>query len=288
MKVVVFSEALQFFKMASALAQSLTEDTVGVFTQKVNFTRKLYLVDKVDEDGLVDFLSSTNFDLLVTGNVRRDRAIASRIAGRLKVGFVPDVTSIKVEGNKVSATRLAYSGMATAEVESSTPLVVTVSSFPGEPKEVESEVMRVELKGGKMKVLEVKRSSGGLSLATAQIVVGVGRGIGSKENVSYAQQLASALGGAVAGTRPVCAELGWLPEDVQVGLSGLRIRPKLYLALGISGQPQHIAGIKDSKVVVAVNKDENAPIAENADYFVVGDAVEFCKVFTEKIRKLKG
>lgn len=132
---------------------------------------------------------------------------------------------------------------------------------------------------------ERKTAQQSVSLDKAKIIVSVGRGMGSKDNVKYAEELARLLNGAVGGSRPVTAEMGWLPEDRQIGLSGNKVRPQLYIALGISGQPQHIAGIRDSKVIVAVNKDKNAPISENCDYLVVGDAIEFCKVMIGRLSK---
>jgi len=286
MKIVIFSENPAYLRMAAAIGQSIGGEIIGISAiPDVKFANKLYLIDKIDEDGIVDLITSLSPDLVITGSVRKDRAIAARVAGRLKLPIVPDIVSLKLDGNKAIANRVAYSGMGLVTIEAELPLVVTVIGTQLQPKELEPSVEKVQLKEGRIKVVSKKSTASGANLATAQIVVGVGRGIGSKENVKYAEQLAEALGGVVGGSRPVAAELGWVPEDRQIGLSGLRIRPKLYIALGISGQPQHIAGIRDSKVIVAVNTDKNAPILENADYLVVADAVSFCKAMLKKLGK---
>ncbi|WP_338598195.1 electron transfer flavoprotein subunit alpha/FixB family protein [Sulfolobus tengchongensis] len=286
MKTVVFSENPVFLRMASAVAQSLGGEVIGISNNAdVKVVNKLYVIDKLDEDGIVDLIASLSPDVIITGNVRRDRAIAGRIAGRLKLPIVTDVISFKLEGKKIVADRVAYSGMGVVTVEGELPIVITIANTQLQPKELQPSVEKVQLKEGRVKVVSRKSTSSGSNLSTAQIVVGVGRGIGSKENVKYAEELANALGGVVGGSRPVAAELNWVPEDRQIGLSGLRIRPKLYIALGISGQPQHIAGIRDSKIIVAVNTDKNAPILENADYLVVADAVAFCKAMLNKLGK---
>jgi len=286
MKAVLFSESPVFLKMAAAVAQSFGGEVIGISdNENVKFVNKLYIIDKMDEDGIVDLISSLSPDVILTGNVRRDRAIAGRVAGRLKLPIVTDVVSLKVEDKKITLNRVAYSGMGLVTLESELPIVITIANAQLQPKELQPSVEKVQLKEGRVKIAGKKSTSSGVNLATADIVVGVGRGIGSKENVKYAEELAKALGGAVGGSRPVAAELNWVSEDRQIGLSGLRIRPKLYIALGISGQPQHIAGIRDSKIIVAVNTDKNAPILENADYFIVGNAIDFCKVMLSKLGK---
>lgn len=288
MKIVVFSENPAHYRMASAVAQSLNaEEIIGIAPQPFKFTHRLLLYENANDDGLVELITSLNPDLVITGSVRRDRAVASRVAGRLKIGYVPDGVMVKVNGNKVTVSRTSYSGIALADVETSIPAVITIVGTALQPKEMDTKVEKIQLNPGRVKTVSVRSTSSGANLATADIVIGVGRGIQSKENVKYAEELASVLGGVVGGSRPVAAELNWVPEDRQIGLSGQRIRPKLYIALGISGQPQHIAGIRDSKIIIAVNKDKNAPILEHADYLVVGDAVEFCKVFKEKIEQMK-
>ncbi|TRM77537.1 electron transfer flavoprotein subunit alpha [Sulfolobus sp. B5] len=286
MKIVVYSESPVFLRMGAAVAQSFGGELIGISTsQDAKFFNKLYLIENTNEEGIVDLVVSLTPDVFITGNVRKDRAIAGRVAGRLKLPIITDVLSIKLDGNKAMINRSAYSGMGIAVIETELPLVMTVASTQLQPKQIEPSIEKVKLKEGRIKVIGRKSTSSGANISTADIVVGVGRGIQNKENIKYAEELATALGGVVGGSRPVAAELGWVPEDRQIGLSGLRIRPKLYIALGISGQPQHIAGIRDSKIIVAVNTDKNTPILENADYLIVADAVAFCKAMLKKLGK---
>jgi electron transfer flavoprotein alpha subunit len=130
---------------------------------------------------------------------------------------------------------------------------------------------------------EVKQA---VDLSKADIIVAIGRGIKSKENIALAEKLADALGGDIAASRPIC-DAEWLPIDRQIGSSGQTVSPKLYIALGISGAIQHLVGMKNSGIIVAINKDPEAPIFDIADYGIVGDLFEAVPVLTEEIKKLK-
>jgi electron transfer flavoprotein alpha subunit len=132
-----------------------------------------------------------------------------------------------------------------------------------------------------------RESGGTVDLTTASVIVAVGRGIKEKENLELAASLAGALGGELAASRPVC-DNGWLPIERQVGSSGQTVAPKLYVAIGVSGAIQHLVGMKGSKTVVAINKDEDAPIFEVADYGIVGDLFEIVPALIDEIRKAKG
>ena len=248
MRIVAYSEDLDSLKTAISYFQS--EYVIAVSQKEVNFADEVHLINSVDEEGIAKYIVTLKPDVVITGSSKRDKVIAGLVAGILRIPIVTDV--IELEKNK--AKRVVYSGMGIAEIEFNYPIVLTVSKKSVEVKEKNNpKVIRVEIQQGRVKVLERKTKGGeGADLSNAQIIVSVGRGIGSKENIKYAEELAKALNAALGGSRPVTAELGWLPEDRQIGLSGNKVRPKLYIALGISGQPQHLAGIKDAKVIVAV------------------------------------
>ena len=125
-----------------------------------------------------------------------------------------------------------------------------------------------------------------MDLTQAEIIVSVGRGIKEEKNIALARQLAEALGGEIAASRPIC-DAGWLPMDRQIGSSGQTVAPKLYVALGISGAIQHIVGMKGSRTIVAVNKDSEAPIFEVADIGIVGNLFEVIPPLVEEIKKAK-
>src|SRR5207248_3420033 len=131
-----------------------------------------------------------------------------------------------------------------------------------------------------------KEAKQAVDLTQAEIIVSVGRGIKEQKNIELAKQLAEALGGELAASRPIC-DSGWLPMGRQIGSSGQTVAPKLYLALGISGAIQHIVGMKGARTIVAINKDSNAPIFEIADYGVVGDIFEIMPALTEALEKSK-
>jgi electron transfer flavoprotein alpha subunit len=131
-----------------------------------------------------------------------------------------------------------------------------------------------------------KEAKSAVDLTQAPLIVAIGRGIKAPENIPQAQALANAIGGEIAASRPICDE-GWLPMERQIGSSGQTVAPKLYLALGISGAIQHVVGMKGARTIVAINKDQNAPIFEIADYGVVGDIFEIMPALTEALEKAK-
>jgi electron transfer flavoprotein alpha subunit len=126
-----------------------------------------------------------------------------------------------------------------------------------------------------------------VDLSKADVIVAIGRGIKSKDNIALAEKLAATLGADLAASRPIC-DAEWLPIDRQIGSSGQTVAPKLYIALGISGAIQHLVGMKNSGTIVAINKDPEAPIFDIADYGIVGDLFEAVPVLTEEIKKIKG
>jgi electron transfer flavoprotein alpha subunit len=131
-----------------------------------------------------------------------------------------------------------------------------------------------------------KEAKSAVDLTQAPLIVAIGRGIKAPENIPQAEAVAKALGAEIAASRPICDE-GWLPMERQIGSSGQTVAPKLYLALGISGAIQHVVGMKGARTIVAINKDQNAPIFEIADYGVVGDIFEIMPALTEELQKVK-
>ncbi len=158
-----------------------------------------------------------------------------------------------------------------------------------EPRRSPVETVNVEIPDSvvRTKPEEVfKEAKQAVDLTQAEIIVAVGRGIKEQKNIELAKQLAEALGGELAASRPIC-DSGWLPMDRQIGSSGQTVAPKLYLALGISGAIQHIVGMKGSRSIVAINKDSEAPIFEIADYAVVGSLFDVLPPLIEEIKKVK-
>lgn len=175
------------------------------------------------------------------------------------------------------------------------PCFVSVQAGTFRGDAVEAGSAAVEAFAAKLEAGQIRNKPGELfresaqtvDLSAAPVIVSVGRGIGEQENIGIVEELAAALGAELAASRPIC-DNGWLPMERQVGSSGQTVSPKLYLAVGISGAIQHLVGMKGSKTVIAINKDENAPIFEVADYGVVGDLFEVVPVLTKAVLAAKG
>jgi electron transfer flavoprotein alpha subunit len=221
------------------------------------------------------------------------RDLAPRVAARLEVGALADVVELTLEGDGFVARRPVYSAKAFATVDTSgkRPQVISLrpNVFAAEKAEGSAEVVRLEGLSPNIRALveEVRDTGGGeLDVAEADIIVSGGRGIKGPENFALIRQLAESLGGAVGASRAV-VDAGWIGHDHQVGQTGKVVSPSLYVACGISGAIQHLAGMSSSKVIVAVNKDPDAPIFKIADYGVVGDLFQVIPPMVEEINKLK-
>ncbi len=220
------------------------------------------------------------------------RDLSGRVAARLGWGCLADVTKLVVEGDAVVATRPVYSGKAFATVDSgATPAVVTLrpNVFPAEADSGAAEVEALPPAPGDIRavVKEILAKEGGeLDVAEADVIVSGGRGIKGPENFALIRELAGLLGAAVGASRAV-VDAGWIDHAHQVGQTGKVVAPSLYIACGISGAIQHLAGMSSSKIIVAINKDPDAPIFKVADYGVVGDLFQVVPPLIAEIRKLK-
>ncbi|ALS15659.1 electron transfer flavoprotein subunit alpha/FixB family protein [Clostridium butyricum] len=244
---------------------------------------------------ICDLVNERKPGILFVGATFIGRDLGPRVAARLNTGLTADCTSIdvKVENGDLLATRPAFGGnlMATIACPEHRPQMATVR--PGVFAKVESdgancniEKVNVELTDSdvRTKVLEtVKTAKDIIDISEAKVIVSGGRGVGSKENFALLEELANILGGTVAGSR-AAVEKGWIENAYQVGQTGKTVKPSIYIACGISGAIQHVAGMQDSDMIIAVNKDETAPIMKVADYAIVGDIK---KVLPELIAQAK-
>jgi electron transfer flavoprotein alpha subunit len=232
-------------------------------------------------------------EIVLIGSNKNGKELAGRLAAKLDAGCVMDCTKVYMHDKKLTTERIVYSGNAIAvEQFTSAPQIVTVPSkvFDPLPKNPhhKGEIVKKKIDGehSPSKILKVQEmKSEGVNVEDAQIIVSCGRGFKKKEDIRLVSELADVLKGRTVGcSRPIAADLKWLSEDHWIGLSGHKVKPKLYVACGISGQIQHIAGMRDSGVIVAINKDPEALIFKSADYGIVGDLYEVLPKLTSAIK----
>ena len=234
--------------------------------------------------------------LVLVGNTAQGVDMAPALAVELEAPLVTDITALEMEGDKPKATRQYYGGKLDAHMAMKDAdlyiLTVREATFPAEEPAKSGEVAKVDNPVSEdiayRKFLEyVEPEVGDVDITQSTLLIGVGRGIREDKNMPVAEELAEALGADLAASRAV-VDAGWLPADRQVGISGKTVKPKLYLAIGISGAFQHVTGMKGSEVIVAINKDPDAPIFGIADYGIVDDLFKVVPKLVEKIQELKG
>ena len=231
-------------------------------------------------------------DLVLLGATLNGRDLGARLAARLGRAYAADVTGLRAAGNALEADKPMYAGKVRAKVQLGLPAVVSVRPGAIPLKSAEApQVDKIDADGSVEKLTFVKlvataTDTKRVSLSEARVVVSGGRGLKGPENWHLVEELADALGGAVGASRAV-TDAGWRPNEEQVGQTGKTVTPDLYVALGISGAIQHLAGMTSSKVIVAVNKDPDADIFKIADYGVVADVFEFVPAFTDAVKRAR-
>lgn len=226
---------------------------------------------------------------------RRGKEIAPRLGVKLKAAVVTLANKAKNDGGKLTFERMFLGGKTVATEVPATDLVV--ATFPArlfEPlpadaaRKGEVKKLAATLRDPKVKVVSKKpRKESGVDLEGATAVVGAGRGFKTKDDLKLAFDLAQTLGGQVGCSRPLATDLGWLSDEYWIGLSGKEVKPKVYVAAGISGQIQHTTGIRNSKLIVAINTNKDAPIFKMADYGIVGDLYKVLPALNAAIQRHK-
>ena len=268
---------------ALAVSQEELETAVGRAHKVVQLHGEPYL-DAVTE---VVYRMASGHDVVILPSTKNAKTVGGAVAQRIGVEFLTDVLAFSISGRVLKAERYVFGNKAVAQIETQLPAVLTIASgrFQGEPPQVESKIERVEVGAARVKKLSVEEKPRvAVKIEEAEVIVSVGRGFKKKEDLQLAFELAALLKGQVGCSRPIAADLKWLEESRWVGLSGKKVRPKLYLAIGISGQPQHLAGILESRIIAAINNDPSAPIFQNCDYGVVEDLY---KIVPALIKRLK-
>jgi len=245
------------------------------------------------------FIEEKQPKLVLMPHTYQVRDFAPKLATALNRSLISDAIGYKYEGGKLLFTRQMFQGKFVADVSftGDAPYFATFQAGAYRGDKVEEggapapvETVNVAIADDIIRnkpETPFKEAKQAVDLTQAEIIVSVGRGIKEQKNIELAQQLAAALGGEIAASRPIC-DSGWLPMDRQVGSSGQTVAPKLYLALGISGAIQHVVGMKGSRSIIAINKDSEAPIFEIADIAVVGNLFDIVPPLIEEVKKAKG
>ena len=261
------------------------------------------LLESYTPDGfcvaLKQVIESAKPQLVLSPHTYQVRDFAPKLAAMLGKGMIGDCIAYRLEGGRLVFVRQMFQGKTAADVtflgdgpwfasfQSGSFRADQVAASEGDAKPVKRVTVELKAEQIRTKPLELfKEAKSAVDLTQAPLIVAVGRGIKAPENIPQAEAVAKAMGAEIAASRPICDE-GWLPMERQIGSSGQTVTPKLYLALGISGAIQHVVGMKGARTIVAINKDQNAPIFEIADYGVVGDIFEIMPALTEALLKAK-
>ena len=280
---------------ASALAQEIAAyDVARVIC--VNDPKLAEYTPDAYADALEQVVKQVDPSLVFLTHTYQVRDFAPKLAARFKKSLISDCIRAKADNGKIGFTRRIFLGKLDADVSSDgeAPVFATFQTGAYRPDQAtkggSAAVENMAVQIGDVRMIPeapFQEAKQAVDLTKAEVIVAVGRGIKSKDNLVLAEKLAEVLGGDLAASRPIC-DAEWLPIDRQIGSSGQTVAPKLYVALGISGAIQHLVGMKNSGTIVAINKDPEAPIFDIADYAIVGDLFEAVPVLTEEIKKIKG
>ncbi len=298
------------FQIASQLSKTVTAlilgETSGVNLDdlgKAGASKILTANDKKLESGdakiickvISDVMAQESSEVIVFSHDFNSKNIAPYLAAKVNAGIVPAAVDFpSIENGVFLVKKNVFSGKANAtyQIESAIKILCLLpNSFPVEldkNKECVIEQYTAQLDGleSKIKIRETKKSSDSINLPEAELVVSAGRGLKGPENWGIIEELATELGAATACSRPV-SDIGWRPHHEHVGQTGIAIRPNLYIAIGISGAIQHLAGVNGSKTIVVINKDPEAPFFKAADYGIIGDAFEIVPKITAALKNFK-
>jgi len=241
---------------------------------------------------IAEAVKATGATVVVFSHNSTGRAVGPRLSARIKAGYVPAATALPDTTNGFVVQKVAFSGKAFANISILSDIKIISlngNAYKTVADNGTAEVIALDIpvQTSPIKVTATEKISGDVPLEEATLVVSGGRGLKGPENWGMVEDLARALGAATACSRPV-ADSDWRPHHEHVGQTGVAIAPNLYVALGISGAIQHLAGVNRSKVIVVVNKDPEAPFFKAADYGIVGDVFDVVPKMTEEIKKMKG
>jgi electron transfer flavoprotein alpha subunit len=290
-KLYVFAEEGSQLPELLSFAQSIGAEAVDFSISKrieeetnlkedpEDLARDLFLISKENQ-----------YEIIVLPATKLGREIAPRLAVLLHSGYVEGVVDMQRTAPGITFRRLTLGGTCLESIRVKTTTKIITLQLGRTPVSEMQRITKNEIqiiKGPRKyskELMEERLHHGTENIQTAERIVAIGRGIKKLEDVEIVETFANALDAKIGVTRPLVEDLKWFPKEKQIGLSGNSIRPKLYIGLGVSGQVQHLVGMKDSKVVVAINKDKTAPILEFADYFVLGDLYKIVPEMTKQLK----
>jgi len=231
-------------------------------------------------------------DIILIASTKDGKEFGAKLAAKLDKPLAVDCMDVRLDGGNLEIDRIMYGGSAVStQVFTTKPAIATIGPRTYDPPELDEgrtgEIvdLNAEIPAAKATITnETQKTSESVDLTAATIIVSCGRGIKNKEDIAMVEKLAKTLDAEVGCSRPIASDLKWLSVDHWVGLSGKKVKPQMYIALGISGQIQHLAGMRDSKVIVAINKDADAPIFKAADYGIVGDIYKIVDELAAKLQ----
>jgi electron transfer flavoprotein alpha subunit len=276
--------------LAEPLAQHGADRVVAVLNKELDhYTTDAYF------QAFKKVIEQVQPDVIFTGHTAVGKDVCPRIASRLGLGLISDCTNVELKDGKIVFTRPIYAGKAFVKkvVKEGTVFATlrpnNIEKGEADPnRQVTVEKLQVDFVPDSLRTLVkdiVKKSTDGVDLSEARVIVSGGRGVKSADGFKPLYELAQVLGGAVGASRGAC-DSGYCDYALQIGQTGKVVTPDLYIACGISGAIQHLAGMSNSKVIVAINKDPEAPIFQVADYGIVGDLFEVVPILTEEFKKL--
>ncbi len=306
--VLIFSNNPQSFTDAIGFLEVLkqkglnVDKIIGVTSNSANIEdikklgfQELYLYDSKSTDdqiakGLYQLVKKYSPNIILSSSSKTNNSILAYLSGLLSLPMLTEISDLlNATSDTLILSRSVLAGRANSIESVKLPAIITITPKKFTPSNSTAtnniKLDNLPLQDTTVKIVEVMpKKREGVKIEDAEIVVGVGRGFKSKDDLKLAFELASLLGGEVGCSRPIAADLRWLPEDRWIGISMKKIRPKLYIAVGISGAPQHMSAV-DAKIIVAINKDKNAPIFSYADYGIVADLYQFLPILIDKLKK---
>jgi len=239
--------------------------------------------------GISDIVANQQAAVVLMGATARGKDIAAKVAAKLQAGLSTEAQSVKFADGEIQTTRMMYGGLALCSEALSLPALVTVpprtyeepapTSATGTAETMETACdSSIDISD----VCPIERE--GVDISEADRIICIGRGFAKQEDIKIAQELADKLGAELACSRGIAEDYHWLPIERYIGISGQKVKPDLYFSLGVSGQVQHVAGIRDSKIIIAIDSNEKAPIFEAADYGIVGDLYEIVPLLTAALK----